>query len=90
MVFVALYGQRDDRDTVVGGIGHVGVRAVGADRDRRRTLADPMARVVTALVAVLILVTVFDPVLVTNSRVPSGVNARLLGVVPTLMLVTTE
>ena len=47
-----------------------------------------MANVVTPLVAVLILVTVFDPELVTNSRVPSGVNARLLGLGPTLILAT--
>ena len=46
--------------------------------------------VVTVFVAVLIFVTLFDPVLTTNSRVPSGVNANALGVVPALILATDE
>ena len=51
-------------------------------------LPTAMANVVTPLVAVFILVTVFDAALVTSSRVPSGVNARLLGLRPTLILAT--
>ena len=43
----------------------------------------------TLLVVVSILVTLLEPVLVTNTRVPSGLIAMSLGLVPTLMVAIT-
>ena len=43
----------------------------------------------TLLVVVSIREMVLEPVLVTNSRVPSGVMARSLGLVPTVMVAIT-